>query len=405
MIRAIIQVFLYMVAIFIFSGCASTPNLSAGNPLPGVGLGASNESVLLSWDPEGPLGREFRPNTTLQLVASYETENGIVKDEPVSDVRVGSLYSAVTFELPESLKNAASGQVCFEIIHNRRPLPVRIARPGESSTGFYYDEWVSAASINLELNKLRRDKVNIDKNVENFQAGDPDFVAWQAAEGLNGISDCEQLVAETNDSRPATALSGAEKLRATTQQCVSLFNELSQTINASNSIDLTPGNLAKSLQASIPSDHRMTSVVDALISDLSSFGSGQSYFEVAGLPLNSTSMISLTKLVDGKVTEANAIAIAESYSGCLVETEGRFDQSYRAWQERIDPAIKEQLNNARRAECRVRFDSYQERNDRLEMWRARQYESNKRIAELEGVRAELTLPIEKPLIAEGCPSS
>lgn len=394
----------------IVAGCASTPDLSAGNALPGIGLGASGTSILLSWDPESPIGRDLRPNTNLQLVASYDSPSGAVRGEPVSSVRIGSLYSAITFALPESLNNTATGPVCFQIVQNRRPVPVRIARPGESSAGFYYDEWVNVANTDRQLKTLQRDKVNIDQNVMNFEAGDPDFIEWQTNAGLASANDCDRLEVETNNVRPATALRGAAKITAAKQQCVALFSKLpdlryrGKPSLTSTRPGLTPLSLAREIRGNIPDGNRMASVANALISDLTNHAPGRSYFEVAALPLNDNTARSLWDINEGQVTEANAIGLAEAYSGCISETENRIEQSYQSWQDGNDPSLKRQLNEARRAECRTRFQSFAAREERLEIWRARQRETDAKIAELEA-RSTGALPAEKPLIPEACPFS
>ncbi|MEM9841519.1 MAG: hypothetical protein AAF767_02680 [Pseudomonadota bacterium] len=398
----------------VLHGCASTPDLSAGNPLPGIGLEASGPAVFLSWDADGPLGQQLRPNTNLQLVASYDTDNGAVRGEPVANARVGGIYSAIKFDLPDSLNNVATGPVCFQMVQNRRAIPVRIARPGESSDGFYYNEWVSVANSGRALNVLKRDKVNIDQNVANFAGGDPDFVNWQTREGLTSRADCETLTpnfSEMSSVRPDTALQGAQSDRASRQQCVALLDRFPDQrffIDTPALSRLRPGltglQLAREMRANVPSTHRLAPVAEQLVTDFQTLGPGRDYFEVAQLPINRATLEGFLSVNKGVVTEANAISLTEAYSGCLSETQARFDQSYQAWQASRDPALRQDLTQARRAECRTRFDSFQQREDRLAYWLEQQAENQAEIDAIESASL-VSLPDRKPLIPEACPFS
>ena len=148
----------------------------------------------------------------------------------------------------------------------------------------------------------------------------------------------------------------------------------------------------------------MSSVANTLVSDVSNYAPGRKYFQVSSLPLNQTARLSLWAINEGRITEGNAIALTEAYSGCIAETEGRIDQAYQTWQDGNNPALRSQLDEARRAECRTRFESYAAREQRLEVWRTRQLETDARIAELESATTS-ALPAEKPLIPEACPYS
>lgn len=391
--------------------CATTPDLSAGNPLPGIGLEASGDSVLLSWDQEGPLARQLTPNSNVQLVASYSTENGSVTGEPIASARVGAIYSGVKFDLPDDLRNIASGPVCLRITHNRRAIPVRIARPGESSDGFYYDEWVAVANGNRALRVLEKDKSTIDSNVENFQAGDEDFLTWRRESGLSTRSDCGTLEFETVTQRPATALTGGQRAIAARQQCTALFARFPNKKfyrDVAPLAGLRPGltgkQLASEVRANIPAGNRLASTANQIVSDLETYGAGYDYYKVARLPIVQEARDALFLDNRGEITETSAISLAEAYSGCLSETEGRLEQSYNSWQASRDPALRIELTNARREECRVRFDDYQQKEDRLRHWQERQTEVNGKIAAL---KANMTtaLPSRKPLIPESCPFS
>lgn len=395
----------------LLQACATTPDLSAGNPLPGIGLEASGSAVFLSWTPDGPLGTQLRPNTNLQLVASYDAQNGTVRGEPIASARVGAIYSGVKFDLPDNLNNVATGPVCFQIVQNRRAIPVRIARPGESSDGFYYNEWVAVANTGRALTALKRDKINIDQNVTNFEAGDPDFIVWRESSGLSSRGDCDSLTLQTSGVRPDTALQGSQRQTAARQQCTALFDRLPNKkffTDAPTLAELRPGltgrRLAQEVQASVPVGHRLAPVARQIISDLETHGTGRDYFDVAELPLIRTTAEALLLINKGEVSEANAIAFAEAYSGCLAEIEGRFEQSFEAWQASRDPALRQELTRARRSECRTRFDAFQQRDERLNYWLEQQAESDAKIAALENVAA-VSLPNQKPLIPEACPFS
>ena len=399
----------FVLATCMLQACATTPDLSAGNPLPGIGLEASGNSVLLSWAEDGPLGQLLRTNSNVQLVASYPSESGNVSGEPISSARVGAIYSGVKFDLPDNLRNIATGPVCFRITHNRRSIPVRIARPGESSDGFYYNEWVEISNKSRSLKVLEKDKTTIDRNVENFRAGDTDFITWRDRSGLSMRSDCDNIVVETSTERPKDALQGAQKVVAAKQQCVALFYKI-PTKRFFNDADplatqrpgLTALLLAQEIRSKIPSSSKFSIVANQLVTDLQSYGSGRALFKVAELPLLKSTELSLFTDVEDGLSESDAVSLAEAYAGCLNETENRIDLSYQSWQSSRDPALKAKLTKTRRQECRTRFDSYQQKEDRLQHWLDQQAEIDAQIARLKSA-SETSLPSRRPLIPYSCP--
>ena len=396
------QIVLSTLAIVLISSCATTPDLSAGNPLPGIGLGASGTSVLLSWAPDGPLGRQLRPNSTIQLVASYDTDNGRVTGEPVSSTRVGAAYAGVKFDLPESLNNVATSPVCFQIVQNRRAIPVRIARPGESSAGFYYSEWVERANLGRQLVNLKQDKANIDLNVANFQSGDPQFLEWQQTQGISNAEDCGGLTVASNTSRPSDALTGAERSTAVREQCVALFDDFAKDdFWKKLKPGVTAASLARDIQSQLPASHGKRSSADQLVADINRFGAGRSYFNVAELPFSSASFDNVLA-TRGNVNEFVAVSLVEAYEGCLFETERRFENAYQAWQKNRDPSVRQELTEARRSECRARFSNYNYREERLQTWLGKQAEVDGKIAKLQSEQFD-SLPVEKSLIPEACP--
>ena len=399
----------------LMGGCASTPDLSPGNPLPGIGLGASGNSIILSWAEEGPLARQMNANSTLTLVASYDTARGPVSNEVVTTARPSMQHRAVQFDLPNILKNTPNSQVCFRIVQNRRSIPVRIAQFSESSDAFYYSEWSQMAANNASLRRLEFNKSVLDQSVANYEAGNPSFYEWANERNLARVEQCESLQVDAHGPKPADAITGPEKVSAAKNHCVALFNEVPalyfrhtrryKQVLEENGVPIrarmTGRTLASEVQREMPAGHRLFSSVSRMVSDLNAYGQGQRYLEANRLPIDDTALDNWV-FSGGQVSTVMAVALTESYNACINEAENRFEASYRSWQTIQNSTNLQQRTELLRGACRARFESESNRLERLEGLREEQSANAAEIQRLVDSFA-VSLPQKKELISQACP--
>ncbi len=385
------------------AGCATGASLSAGNALPGIALNAAGPSVLLSWDPEGPLGRQMTARTPVQVVASYPSARGPVTGEPVARATVDGSFAGLKFDLPDRLQQAPTGPVCLRLALRGRAIPVRIPDAGQTSDGFVYSEWESHAALGAQREALEQRRRVAETNLARVSTPGNEFEEWRQARGLSSEAQCETLTAQIDTSRPRTALTGAAKEAAARDHCVALFNAFPTSSNGfGDRPGLTGLQLATEVRSALPAGHALRGTADGLLADIRRFGDGQTYLSARALAVDSSTKTSIA-VADGRVNAVVATSLLESYTACVSEAEGRFDLSYKSWQETSSTLTQSARNEPLRQECRARFRTEEQRLTQLQQVQ----EENLAVeAEIEALAARQpeALPAQKSLIPAACPA-
>lgn len=388
-------------------GCASTAHLNPGNPLPGIGLGAAGQFVLLSWADDSPLARQMQPRSQVDILASYPTENGPVTNEPISSTSVVAQADGVRFALPEELQHTPTGPVCLRLRANRQIIPVRIPTSLQTSDGFYYAEWEVHATSKARRSSIERRISITEKSIANFEAPDTDFDSWRTRRNLVSVDQCSTLTSQANDARPRSALQGLEKRNAARTHCVALFNSftrqmrrLRSSAEGVNNPKVTPLEAAQEIRNLLPADSTLSSAAQDLVNEVTEFGAGQLYFDTASLAIDEATNRTLL-LANGKFTPVTARTILEVRNACISEAETRMDQSYQSWRSNNSNTARAARDIPLQDECRARFQNQANRIEQLEdlMNQRRSLEQ-----ELRSVRstAGSSLPNQKNLIPHAC---
>ncbi len=385
--------------------CGSTPNLSPGNPLPGIGLGASNNSVLLSWTPDGVLARQLRPRTRVNIMASYDTEFGPVFNEIISTKSVASGFTGLKFNLPETLRFPPLGDVCLRLAVGRRAIPIRIARQNESIDGFYYDEWAEKAKTSSKKTDINSRLSVVNQNIKNFSSTDSNFELWRKENNLTSVNDCETLATTISYNRPATALEGKAKTTAAAKQCVYLYEQTvknprrfykEQTLAFSDIDGIINATKASS---------RHSNLAKQMQKDFANYSPGKEFFIGSSLPLSSAPLRSRSSVKkDGKISEVAARILVEAYEGCKLEAENRFTASFRNWKEVTASTTIAAREEPMRKLCRARFQRQDTRLTRLNEFKQKKAEIE---AEQQAYASNklARLPEKKSLIPHACPAT
>ena len=392
--------------------CASGPNLEPGNPLPGVGLGAAGQSVLLSWAETGPLAQRMRPGNEVQLVASYPSDYGNIRNELLATARVQAGFQGIKFDLPDQLDQVPTGQVCMRMVQNRSAIPVRIPQYGESSDAFYYSEWSRNAELATRKKVAAYKIVMANENIARFEQRDEGFETWRQEMGLTSIDQCDQLKAGADIVRPKTAVE--PKLRPTyaRQQCVAEFRSAADYLNRETQGALDPDrsghageNFARAVAAEIPSGSDYAAKADTLLHDLKTYGPGNALLPTIwyGLPMDGATHDSIIAN-EGKLSPATARIVLEAYDACLVESQTRFAESLKAWQEAQSSTELEARAKPIRMDCRARFSVDNNRAERLQELLADRQKLQGELASLSNL-PPTPLPAKKALVAASCPLS
>lgn len=383
-------------------GCASTPDMSPGKPLPGIGLGASGEHIMLSWSKDGGLAKRLRPGSQLNVTASYETQYGPVLNEVVASNTVPQGFPGVKLKLKERLGFEPEGRVCLRLTVNRQTIPVRIAKPAQSVDGFYYSEWSQNAGV-LSEKAILNSKLNIASvNIENYSRPDRALIQWQKENNIASINDCENLAAETVFTKPETALQGAEKNDAVGQQCVFLYERAVQRSGRFSDAQVSAFTNFDGIINAVQDSPTHLAVAKQMRADFATYRPGKEYFKGSQLPINVAPLMSAASLgQDNEVSRVSAQLLTEGYEGCRLEANNRFDSSYADWQEMTRPQTVSARREPMRKLCRARFAREDERQRTLQ----------ELLAEKSQIQAELTslqrqplvaLPPKKPLIPYAC---
>ena len=392
-IRALKIVIFSLLIIFLVS-CNSTSKLSPGNPLPGIALAASGDTVLFSWTTDVPISRSLRPNTNIVILAQYDTKYGEVVNEVIANTRIRAGINGVKLKLADTLRLTPSGPVCLRIAVNKMPIPIRIATYEQSSNGFYYPEWSDNVKLASTKKSIKQSNANIEKNIQNFSKTDPQFIKWQAENNIYAPEQCNELNITTNSTRPSTAIQGEGKLDAAKEQCVALYQNFSWG---------EPANYLPSPEQLISASQNKANQLEAieeLKQDLSKFTNPKIYFPFSKFPID----FSLIYQVWGnqqKLSEGIAGLVIEAYQACKTEVSTRFDESYNDWLMVSNPQdIKARIEPLRRI-CRAKFVRDGERVSRLAEFQKEKIQSDMELDEL-NKQLHSRLPNQKALIPFAC---
>lgn len=375
---------------FFVVACVSTSSLKPGNPLPGIGLAASKDTILFSWAGDAPIARNLRQGAQVNVLASYDTQYGPVTNEVLSSARVRAGFNGVQLKLADSLRFESTSPVCLRLAIGRTPIPVRIATYAQSSNGFYYDEWAQNASLQSEKEAVKADLRTVDINIRNFSQPNANFLRWQDETQVFSPQQCDSLNIVTDTSKPSTAISGKEKIEAAKEQCVSLYSAYHPNLPSIEQLTKAAGN-----------HPTYSKLVQQIQNDFSKYSPGRVYFPHSDFPIDYATV----RTVRSKkgLNEVVAGLVIEAYQACETEAKTRFDESLRDWLEVTNPKTIAARIEPLRKLCRTRF---QRDKDRLEKLREFEQvkanvEENLRILETESKSA---LPDKKLLIAQACPA-
>lgn len=334
--------------VMLLNSCGSNP-LSAGSPLPGIGLVASKQVVLLSWSKDGVLAKGLRNRTRISLLASYDTEFGPVKNEEISYGLVKSSFPGLKFPLPDRLKFTPEGPVCLRLAIGRKAIPLRIPEPGESSNEFLYKEWSNNARLESHKSNYETRLKNVSGNIENFSKPDENFQRWKQNNNLTSVEQCKNIAVSTTILKPTTALLGESKAEAAKQQCVELYNK-NLTENGAPAIFFDMNELVKAAQA----DSIYLSKAKKMQLDFDRYNPGKIYFPGSDFPLDSSAIKVL--MVDRGVSTIEAKILIEAYDACILEAETRFTASYNNWKKVTSQKTIAARQQPLQDMCKARFD-------------------------------------------------
>lgn len=376
--------------VIVLFGCASGPDLRPGNPLPGIGLIASQNTILLSWSQDIPIARNLRPGTRINVIAQYDSKFGPVMNEVLASANTVSNVNGVRLSLKNSLNFTPSGKVCMRLAVGKRPIPLRIARLGESSSGFYYDEWESSAALQSKKASLDAQLRSVENNIQNLSRTNPSFVRWQEENQIFSMQQCSSISIKSKQRRPETALEGEDKIRAAKQQCVALYDGIDNIkmpdIEAINSV------LAHESSARLS--------VLQMYRDFKKFKPGKIYFPGSHFPLDQALLDSIM-LNKNNLSTVQAGLIVEGYHACKTEALTRFEESLRDWQDVTNSeSIAARIAPLQRL-CQARFSRDVTRQDRLQEFKVLKNKlENHRLALDQDKK--FRLPQRKQLIPHSC---
>ncbi len=391
------------------SACATTSAPKSGDALPGIGLGASGPFVMLSWDDDGPLARQLTNRSRVDIVASYRSANGPVVGEPVASARVDRSLGGMQFQMPETLKRLPEGPVCLRLAHNRRAIPLRLPRAGETSDGFYYPEWEALVVSRAESDFLGKRKSAVQRDINRVQSAESGFDAWRSSKGYADAGACDSIMVDVSREKPDTAMTGAEKEMAARKHCVALFGGFSDQVRgykgqATTGVTAaTSLSLATEVRNALPPGHAMAGTASRLIADINRYGRGEQVLAAQSFAIDQASKISL-QIADGKVSGVTGAAILETYDDCTVEAEERMQQSYDSWRKGSRQSVQDGRSEPIRQECRERFRVEGERQTKLTRLQGEMVEIDQKIAAQTRV-SQSSLPAQSSLIPKACPAT
>lgn len=389
-----IELIVLWAMLMVLSACSSTSSLSPGNPLPGIALQASQQDVLFSWSSKSPLAQQLRPNSRFQLLASYETQYGPVTNEVVAMTTVRAGINGVRLTLQDTTKFTPKGQICLRLSNGYQPIPIRIARINESSSGFYYSEWTSLVNSNNRIKTAEIDVQNARVNVKNFSRPDNNFESYIRENNLNSAGDCESITTTVLPTRPETALPLEQRENATAQQCVLLYRKMA----ASNYIP-SVGDVVSVLIANSVS----TQKARQMEADFNQHSPGKLWFQGSALPLDNQVARAWRTEKGGKPSLTIASIAMETYEACKTEVKLRFEESYEDWKMMSRPEIIQQQIKPMQQLCRVRFAKQAKREKELSLHRVRLEEAEANLKDAMSA-SQSQLSVSKKLTSHACPA-
>ena len=385
-------------AAILISGCASTAPPRPGNALPGVGLIAASNYILLGWDTSGPLGRQLTNGSTVQLVASYQSAHGKVVGEPLGSAVVSQAAGGLQIAVPEALRSAPTGPVCLRLAHKGRAIPLRMPRAGETSDGFFYSEWEARTRVASDKAALQREVDTLNRSLKASQDAGNSFHEWRAGKGLSEVGQCELISANVNTARPKTALTGDSRKAAVRDHCVAVFNEFAYFAAP---VGGSSAEFAAEIRSALPKGHVMAGRASELIADIRRFGDGNMYMP-GQLPVDVAASNALAS-AKGRVSAVTSAAILEGYDACLDEADRRMQQSYQSWVQSSSRETYDARSEPLRQECRVRFARDADRMSTIAKQEAALADVMMRLEGVQGTSLP-ALPAQKELISQSCAS-
>lgn len=387
------------------AGCATT-GPSPGQALPGLTLQAADDTVGLLWAPDSPLGRSVRRNDVFLLLATYDTDAGLVTDERIATSRVDSSGQGVALKLPGTLRNVPLGAVCMRMVRNQRQvIPLRVAGDGQRSDTFRYADWEPIARENTKAGLAQ---LKLDSNARQRRrtaAFAAEVEDWKQQRDVSDISQCDSLNASVTVSQPRSAVHPSRRARAASEQCVNQFGDEAR-LQRRYRRDLGAIQFAKevaSLLAGKQDDARGRKLQGdverfALILD----SNAPPRLPVFGLGLTSSTRASL-KEASGELNVATASAIAGAYGVCLDEAKDQFELAYDAWQAELATGADRSAARTEvvRKECRRVFERGEGFAKQLAALDAEAAEIQRDLASLNNASSR-TLPQQVSLATSQC---
>lgn len=391
---AVANSFIVAIGLVILSSCASTSKLTPGNPLSGIALEASAQEILFSWSERSPLAYQLRPNAQVQVLASYDTQYGPVTNEVVANASVRAGINGLKLTLKESTKFLPSGKVCLRLASAFQPIPLRIARLDESSSGFYYDEWSTLASNQKAIMIAKLDLNNAQVNVNNYSKPDRNFENYKIDNQLSNVRDCDLITNTVIPQRPKTALDGSQRARAAAQQCVLLYSQ---------SADKKYVPMAKDVVKVLMENKVLTQEASQMQKEFEQHSPGMLWFAGSQLPIDSQT---INAWISEKST-VPSVAIAslgmEAYRSCKREVSARFAESYADWERISAPEIMEQQVEPMRRLCQARFAQNDKRIQELAFHQQTLSQAREALVQARNA-SKVKLPTRKKLIPHACPA-
>ncbi len=378
----------------ILSSCASTSKLTPGNPLPGIALEASAQEILFSWSDGSPVAYQLRPNAQVQVLASYDTQNGPVTNEVVANASVRAGINGLKLKLKDSTKFLPSGRVCLRLATAFQPIPLRIARLDESSSGFYYDEWSVLVNNQKTIMIAELDLNNAQVNVNNYSKPDRNFENYKIENQLNDARDCDMITNTVIPERPKTALEGGQRAQAVAEQCVLLYRQF---------VDEGHLPMAKDVAAVLIENNVLTQDASQMQKEFEQYSPGQLWFAGSRLPIDNQTIIAWLK----ESSKIPSVAIAslgmQAYQSCKREVSARFAESYADWKRISAPEIMEKQIEPMRRLCQARFAQNEKRLQELAFHQQTLGQAKEALAQAKNA-SNVNLPASKKLIPHACPA-
>lgn len=386
-------------------GACATPTPKPGKALPGVLLQANAERVFFAWSPDTPLARSFRRPESLELVADYRSEGGMVTGERLTSANVDKSRNMAVFILPDRLRNVPQGPVCLRMVRNRRQsIPLRVPEPGKSTDVFRHGAWEANAAQRTQANQIRSDLRKIDRNISRLESSLSELQEWQREKQLAVVDQCANVEAVYEVSRPASAVDPANRKVEAQKQCVNQYANIVSLIETAFRPGLKNDTFASELATALarrPEATMAKALLSAVRAHPEALESGYARrlpTEQLGLTTWATNAIVVQK---GQLDATAAAAMVSTYRVCLQEATDQFRQAYDAWRAEADGSVAAGRTRLLQEECTTAFAKRDKVSQQLDAQKAEQADKRRELAELD-IGGKINLKDTQSLIAADC---